>query len=495
MVQRCCVPFCKRKSKRGSIAFHEFPADLKLCQKWIKAIHHEGFTLHIDSQRVCSDHFKQTDYIEGKKRRFLIKGSVPSIFPKCSGNLPPNQASTSVHQTIQEQNDSSSSLQRCPLPTINTGENQCENLHSASHQPLWSSLLGDCGLPAKAWGCQASTKQTLPSLPAQLLGPSTLNEHGLPTEADSQDQTLLSSVDQSLGLSPLGEHGLPAKAWDSQASTKQTVPSSTAQPLGSSLLGEHDLPAKAWGSQASTKQTVPSSTAEPLGLSPLDESGLPAKACSSQAATKQTLPSLAAEPLGDGATLLGETSCPLKVTENIWFGCCSCTYVTSDQRVIVSHLAAHGDEQAKCQHPSMSGSDSQVLSNTQKHKSEKPFKCKHCPLAFAYNSLLTCHNRTHTGEKPFKCKQCPQAFAQNSYLTNHNRMHTGEKPFKCKQCPQAFAQNSYLRNHIRMHTGEKPFRCKLCSKAFSYNRSLIHHYQTHCLKTLEVQTMPQELFS
>uniref|UniRef100_A0A147BE19 THAP-type domain-containing protein n=1 Tax=Ixodes ricinus TaxID=34613 RepID=A0A147BE19_IXORI len=335
MVQRCCVPFCKKKSKRGSIAFHEFPADLKLCQEWIKAIHHEGFTLHIDSQRVCSDHFKQTDYIEGKKRRFLIKGSVPSIFPKCSGNLPPNQASTSVHQTIQEQKDSSSSLQCCPLPTINTGENQCANLHSASHQPLWASLLGDCGLPAKAWNSQASTKQTVPSLPAQPLGSSTLGECGLPTEADSQDQILPSSVDEPLGSSPLGEHVLPAKAWDSQASTNKTEPSSTARPLGSSLLGEHDLPAKAWDSQASTEQTVLSLTAHPLGLSPLDERGLPAKACSSQAATKQTLPSLAAEPLGDGATLLGETSCPLKVTENIWFGCCSCTYVTSDQRAIL----------------------------------------------------------------------------------------------------------------------------------------------------------------
>ncbi|CAN8007219.1 unnamed protein product, partial [Ixodes pacificus] len=50
-------------------------------------------------------------------------------------------------------------------------------------------------------------------------------------------------------------------------------------------------------------------------------------------------PNQSSDP-GDGATLLGETSCPLKVTENIWFGCCSCTYVTSDQRVIVSHLAA-----------------------------------------------------------------------------------------------------------------------------------------------------------
>ncbi|XP_042150680.1 zinc finger protein 431-like [Ixodes scapularis] len=187
---------------------------------------------------------------------------------------------------------------------------------------------------------------------------------------------------------------------------------------------------------------------------------------------------------GDGATLLGETSCTLKVTEDIWIECCSCTYVTTDQHVIVSHLAAHGDEQSEIQHPRMSGCKSQVLGNIQKHKSEKPFKCKQCLQAFARNSNLTIHNRMHTGEKPYKCKQCPQAFAQNSSLQRHNRTHTGDKPFKCKQCPRAFAQNSFarifnLRNHNRTHTGEKPFKCKQCPKAFAQDSKLQNHNQTH----------------
>uniref|UniRef100_V5I3V0 Putative regulation of transcription n=1 Tax=Ixodes ricinus TaxID=34613 RepID=V5I3V0_IXORI len=116
--------------------------------------------------------------------------------------------------------------------------------------------------------------------------------------------------------------------------------------------------------------------------------------------------------LGEGAALLGETSCPLKATEDIWFGCCSCTYVTRDQHEIVNHLVAHGDEQYKYQPPSMSpASGSQVLSNTQKQKRDRLFKCKLCPQAFFCNSLLIHHIQTHTGEKPFKCKLCPQAFS------------------------------------------------------------------------------------
>ncbi|CAN8030078.1 unnamed protein product [Ixodes persulcatus] len=90
---------------------------------------------------------------------------------------------------------------------------------------------------------------------------------------------------------------------------------------------------------------------------------------------------------GDGATLLGETSCPLKATEDISFRCCSCTYVTRDQRGIVSHLAARCDQQSKCQRPSMSGAKSQVLGNTRKHKSDKPFKCKLLPQSLCSKFL------------------------------------------------------------------------------------------------------------
>ncbi|KAM7297018.1 zinc finger protein 502-like [Ixodes scapularis] len=51
---------------------------------------------------------------------------------------------------------------------------------------------------------------------------------------------------------------------------------------------------------------------------------------------------------GDGAAPLGETSSPLKVTEDISFRCCSCTYVTKDQHGIVSHLVAHVVQSSFC---------------------------------------------------------------------------------------------------------------------------------------------------
>ncbi|KAM7309463.1 zinc finger protein OZF isoform X2 [Ixodes scapularis] len=207
-------------------------------------------------------------------------------------------------------------------------------------------------------------------------------------------------------------------------------------------------------------------------------------------------------PEGEGAALVEDTSCQLRATEDIWFKCCLCAYVTTDQHGIISHLVSHGDEQFKCQHCSvLFDSMSELQCHSQIHRSDMPFKCPRspklslrekvcfthtstckcprCHLAFKEHGNLTKDYQTHLAEKSFKCKQCPKAFAHSGSLTNHNRIHAGEKAYKCKQCPKAFTRNSCLTIHNRMHTGEKPYRCELCSRAFTRQSTLAGHIRTH----------------
>ncbi|KAJ2941943.1 hypothetical protein O0L34_g10761 [Tuta absoluta] len=57
----------------------------------------------------------------------------------------------------------------------------------------------------------------------------------------------------------------------------------------------------------------------------------------------------------------------------------------------------------------------------QKIREPKTKVCDICGRAFQTNAVLAKHRRTHTGERPYKCIHCPAAFAQSSALNSHTR--------------------------------------------------------------------------
>ncbi|KAH6920219.1 hypothetical protein HPB50_028792 [Hyalomma asiaticum] len=88
----CCVPRCHSAGKRGnrSISFHEIPADEALREQWLKEIKRDDWVPNTTSNcsRVCSRHFKEADFAEGKRRR-LKKSIVPSLFPEYPSYMRP----------------------------------------------------------------------------------------------------------------------------------------------------------------------------------------------------------------------------------------------------------------------------------------------------------------------------------------------------------------------------------------------------------------------
>lgn len=90
MVWSCCVPYCNsgyrnRKSER-SVSAHLFPREPILKEKWILAISRQGdkpgsLWRPNHWSKVCSKHFKQSDFSISTFNEILLPKVVPSIFP------------------------------------------------------------------------------------------------------------------------------------------------------------------------------------------------------------------------------------------------------------------------------------------------------------------------------------------------------------------------------------------------------------------------------
>ena len=85
----CCVPLCTVSSRHNTtVSFHSFPVDPVVRAEWELKIRRDDFSPSKHS-RVCSRHFKQTDFqVTAKGLRRLKKGTVPVLFAWNGYELP-----------------------------------------------------------------------------------------------------------------------------------------------------------------------------------------------------------------------------------------------------------------------------------------------------------------------------------------------------------------------------------------------------------------------
>ncbi|OQV13499.1 putative Transcriptional repressor CTCF [Hypsibius exemplaris] len=127
-----------------------------------------------------------------------------------------------------------------------------------------------------------------------------------------------------------------------------------------------------------------------------------------------------------------------------------------------------GERKFKCRQPGCSyaaGTPSDVRLHHAKMHSEAGKKVKRCVCTHpgctyvgSDETLLVEHTRRHTGERPFVCSHpdCEFATTTARTLKTHNMQHTGERPYHCIHpgCGRQFIQptecnSHYKANHIR----------------------------------------------
>lgn len=90
MVNKCVVPQCRtgyRNVIPAGVSCHHFPRDQPRRKEWIQAIGREFGWQPSRASRICSLHFRLSDFaddglVPGQRRRsYLQPRAVPSIFP------------------------------------------------------------------------------------------------------------------------------------------------------------------------------------------------------------------------------------------------------------------------------------------------------------------------------------------------------------------------------------------------------------------------------
>uniref|UniRef100_A0A1Q3EZX3 Putative ovo n=1 Tax=Culex tarsalis TaxID=7177 RepID=A0A1Q3EZX3_CULTA len=140
---------------------------------------------------------------------------------------------------------------------------------------------------------------------------------------------------------------------------------------------------------------------------------------------------------------------------------------------------------------------------TNHQENDQDSLCQIC-AKFVHKRQIRKHVELHTEAKPV-CPICNQTFQNPQNLARHRVVHTKERPYPCTLCDLRFTQAASLKQHVqRVHMApersaessgkrskyhRKPATCPVCFKDFKISRKLIEHVeQNHPEHQLEVFT-------
>ncbi|XP_072174534.1 uncharacterized protein [Diadema setosum] len=109
-------------------------------------------------------------------------------------------------------------------------------------------------------------------------------------------------------------------------------------------------------------------------------------------------------------------------------------------------------------------SAAKLMSHLRARHPYRPFSatCETCGRSFCHPSILQQHQRAcparPTGRGRFPCKVCGKVFAKSMTLSRHKQIHSSTRPYKCRHCDMAFRQSDARHRHELLHFKDGEFR-------------------------------------
>lgn len=162
------------------------------------------------------------------------------------------------------------------------------------------------------------------------------------------------------------------------------------------------------------------------------------------------------------------------------FECPYCFETVASVKTLKGHMQRHLEPSPREQCPFCGKFFVFIKMHIRYHHAEKPFKCTHCPKAYATKNLRRCHFRESHVKLQMRelCNVCGLRCHSKSTLRVHMMTHTNEKPFSCDICNKGFQTNRKMEVHRYIHTGERPHPCDYCDRSFRARYLLIKHIRT-----------------
>ncbi|XP_055531240.1 uncharacterized protein LOC129722054 [Wyeomyia smithii] len=497
---------------------HRFPQNLERRIQWLNAIGNavqKVFAINeinFSAVRICSKHFRESDYYYKNERKLLKKTSIPVIFEKVSAPPELDDSSNGEFQELEFglTQDNQHTSENCKMKTVFKLEKfpfvcrMCLKEASGTMtsldvaDPIFDGNIGDF-ISGITFEIEERKEKYLPREVCQQclellkffakFRSKLFTMHML---MDSLAELKLANPDPIRNLFQTKSEQLSVLFKDLKLCTKDQYdvedllaefPEYCIAKLDNTVVSEKIVEKIELDENYFYAEECTTSELSELIIEPIEKQ--PARVARKARKREQYDPTNLNE--NDSARDSSADRSPVmkyggpKLAEPLY--CPKCKFHTYYEYNFQSHQLVHlkrENRRYECKHP---GCTEVFLTNRSRNshygQRHKPLVCDACGKQFPTGKSLTLHKERHLNLMNHYCTFCGKGHNTKQDLRIHiNNKHNASHVFPCETCGLQFKRKSILNDHMLIHTNRRDHKCDKCDKDFMLISALRKHIRT-----------------